>query len=116
MDRDGDSQEPTVHRLPGKLDCPVVTTRRRPQHPGHKQSLTTGVSIRAEQQGTSHLTYVDGRWKNLGQELCIEPSRAAYSTLVEIDEHRIGVLYDRGTLASDCTRISFRTFFVDAYR
>lgn len=62
----------------------------------------------------SHMSTDGGRtWD---KTYVIEPSRAAYSTIVQIDEERIGVLYDRGTLESDRARISFRTFYVDDYR
>jgi len=40
----------------------------------------------------------------------VEPASAGYNTLVEIDEHRIGVFYDRRP------RTSFRTFYLEDLR
>ena len=61
----------------------------------------------------SHMSTDGG--KTWDKSFVVEPSRAAYSTIVEIDQDRVGVLYDRGTLESDRARTSFRTFYVDDF-
>lgn len=46
----------------------------------------------------------------------IEPARSAYSTLVEIDEQRISIPFERGTRESRRPRISFRSWYRSDYR
>ena len=48
--------------------------------------------------------------KTWPKSLVVEPANAGYSTLIEIDDDRIGVFYDRHP------RLSFRTFYREDFR
>lgn len=75
-------------------------------------SNTSPIEARRPLNRREHLVSrmsVDGG-KTWPRSYVTEPASAGYSTLVEIDSHRIGVIYDRHP------RLSFRTFYLEDFR
>ena len=92
----------------------IISLSQRPD--GKHNTLVTcnnsPIASRRELNRREHLVArisTDGG-KTWPKSYVVEPASAGYNTLVEIDDHRIGVFYSR------YPRLSFRTFYLEDFR
>jgi len=97
-----------------KTQGSIISLSQRPDST-HNILITSNTSPIESRRSLNKREHLVARMSTDGGETwpksyVIEPAGAGYNTLVEIDEHRIGVVYHRHP------RLSFRTFYLEDFR